>query len=255
VFSFELQENTPSAEVVWTETENKQHTLYYRFFNNGSWSESAAAIYSSENPITTPTLTTRATGKKLVFWAEQLAGSIVIKMMQGQIDSQLEPTIRWGMPTLFSDLGQFSIAPSAVVDWNDDVWVFWAADVAKYSDIYYSRTSELGWSEPVLIHQANSVPDNTPLATINEQGMIDVVWQTFDLEASQYRFANEQYLVESRPRKSDLAKLLAEEQDFLDGVIRPDFLPSQQRLFVHFPRNRLIQSIEAHKLIVAPTAK
>lgn len=238
----------PLAEVVWAGRENGTNHLYYSFFKNGSWSPATAPIYSSDKQLTTPALATLQGGKKILFWTEQQGDRAVLMKMSGaRSASDVAP--RWQQAGLFSDLGRYNIAPIAVVDEADRVWLFWSADVDEYSDIYFAKQSKLGWSKPLRVNRRNKVPDTTASARFNEAGELIVSWQTYDLNNRQYQLASRAFMLENpSPRKKSLAAALTHETKIVAAVDTPTFLLEGQRILIHFPNNTALQSLEIEEL-------
>lgn len=224
------------------EKKRLRHQLLYQKYVDRQWASTPEIIYESPHSLTTPSMATKRNGEKLLVWAEQVAGKAQLKLMRGQVSALNNYSIVWQDATLFTDLGRYNIAPSVLIDAQDRAWVFWAADVDDYSDIYYCKETEQGWTEPQRVHAKNNVPDITPYARLSLQSKVTVEWLTYDLTSLRYQLASKSFLSENSRLPKVSAALEKAEQARIDEFRTPEFLPENQRVLVHFPRNRLLQS-------------
>jgi hypothetical protein len=247
----------PEVEVVWIGMERlenrgeagappgntrSQHQLLYQKYVNDGWDNAPQTIYVSPHSLATPSLASKRSGEKILVWSEQIAGEAQLKIMRGRVSRSDRYAINWQGADLFSDLGRYNIAPSVVIDAEDRAWVFWAADVDAYSDIYYSRETAQGWTEAKRVHSRNQVPDILPFATLTDNVGVQLEWLSYDLDSRRYKLASKLYLGKNKPHKQASAQRVVIEQTRSEEFAYPDFLPGNQRIVLHFPNHRYIQS-------------
>jgi len=234
------------AEVVWVVKgeEGEQNHIYFSGFNGEEWELHESPIYSSANSLTTPTIGTSQSGKKILIWSEQRRLKSVLMTKQAvyhhsQTSSDVD--LLWSEATVFADIGLENLGPSIVFDFNDDAWVFWAASRNKPSDVYFVKSTVLGWADPKRVHAANQVPDNQPIVTVTELGNVHVEWQTFDLITGNYIVDSREYLIETLPAMKE--SQVSEKQLTQNDINYPGFLASNNRVVLHFPKNKFNQSV------------
>lgn len=234
----------PVAEIVWFESRDQRNGIYYSAFsNNEGWSESALPIYESENAIATPVIATAKDGKKYLIWSEQQGThKMQLMWMTGAVVGEDETALQWSTPRVFSALGESNLGASMVIDAAHQVWVFWSANKVKYSDVYMSRQTPTGWSEPQIIHAKNDTPDIDISAALTDQGDIVVTW--FSLDRDTFNYIEKQRIYPRQPVRSNdkAAKPSLADRWTRSDIANPDFVPNNQRVLVHFPDNSIMQT-------------
>lgn len=222
------------AEVVWAEYDGEQNNVLYSQWTGEDWRE-PESIYSNDNYVATPTLSTTKNGEKIVIWSEQRASKSVLMMSKRPNNEEL-----WSEATLFSQHGSENVSPSLVKDRKGTLWVFWAADVDSYSDVFYSRQISGSWAAPVRVNSANQVPDIKPIANVDKDGNVEVTWGRYDFDVGDYvtetvTFEIESKIVSELDKKIILAKELDPKKLPIPGFIKPSSFAT-----IHIANNRLI---------------
>ena len=253
-FSSLIKADQIISELVWVEREESKSHIYFGQYDGGEWSKKANPIYTSDNFLTTPTIGTSSKGSKVLIWSEQQKHKTVLMYKSASFQNSqtsTEPVLVWSSANVFSNMGNENLGPSVVYDHNDQAWVFWSVSENKPSDVYLVQSSEIGWTEPTLIHKKNDVPDYAPLASVNSSGNVLVEWTTYDTnigDFGEYIVDSREYLIETATPKQDE---LNEQKDAdteisqLDAseVPIPSFVPRDRRVILHFPKNRYAQSV------------
>ncbi|MFT6100415.1 MAG: hypothetical protein ACJAYF_002973 [Arenicella sp.] len=225
------------AELVWVDSKPDHHRLMLSQLTGDKWSD-PLAVYTSENYITTPTLSTDLRDNKLLIWSEQNAGSTVLMSAR-----KASPSNKWQHAEKLNDFEAENLSPSTVVDSNNRLWVFWSSNYQGLDDIYYSRTDGSKWSSPSKVHANNDVPDIQPIASLNEDLDVVVAWNTYDQPSGQYVIRQHVFEIDNSSKtryKSSLSNTL---QESISDVIIPGFLPRNSAVVLHFPNNNIEQSI------------
>lgn len=223
------------AEVVWAEFDGEQHHVLLSRFNGEAWSEPAEKIYSSDNPLTTPVLGSTRAGGKILVWAESIRSKVVLMIARASAD---EGALKWQPARKFSDRGMENLGPVIATDLNGHVWLFWSSSTKMPSDLYYRKYDGTSWTEATRVNEANEVPDNGAVASVDQLGNVVVQWNTFDLDLGTYVLENKTYLVEN------LGSAQPELIDVVDPAVipTPDFMPMDARSLLHFPGNLRTQN-------------
>ena len=70
-----------------------------------------------------------------------------------------------------------SYAPTILIDQQDRPWLAWSGvEKGQLADIYVSSWQGTGWSSPVVVNQANSTPDITPLLGLRDGKQLWASW-------------------------------------------------------------------------------
>lgn len=224
------------AEVVWAETDGEQHHLLFSRFDGEAWSQPGEKVYSSRNPLTTPVLGTTQTGDKILVWAESVRGKVVLMTARATTDDDV---LMWQPARRFSERGMENLGPTMVTDLNGHLWLFWSSSTKLPSELFYRKHDGSRWSDARRVHDANEVPDNGAVASLDQLGNVVVEWNTFDLDLGAYVVENRTFLVENRvsgdPEPVDVTDPAA--------IPIPDFLPVNARSLLHLPGNLRTQGL------------
>ena len=201
-----------------------------------------AVIHSSENRLSKPTMATLANGSKMLIWSEQQSLRSVLMSMRKEMGALV-----WREPQLFSALGIENTGASLLVDLNDQLWVFWAANSDGLDDIYYVKESGDAWAKPERVNAVNEVPDHLPTAINLQTGDVQLSWQSFNFVSSSYLTVNRVFEVDVPPRALVNSEVIKKELGPTD-VSLPTQMNSLNPGILHFPNNRLVQtfSVDIH---------
>jgi len=147
--------------------------------------------------------------------------------------------LSWSNASLFSDYGLENFGATIVRDLNGSMWVFWSASKGSTSDIYVSKKTGAAWSNPSKVNRMNEVPDSQPEARLMGGGNILVSWSTYNLLSNSYERTSQQ--LSYKLNDKDTSKL--KDTVLTSQVPLPSFLPSRSVSVLHFPENKLFQSI------------
>lgn len=236
------------AETVWVGADDSGNHIYYSQYQADQWVDFVQPIYSANNSIVTPFLTTDYDGSKLLLWSESRGSSrMVLMFMRGQLSgvANQQQSITWSAPTVFADKRAFNISAIAVRDGIERLWVFWVGDDGKDSDILQSVRAGGGWSEPVLAHPDSDQPELRPIAKLDADGHLELSWSSYDRGSSSYRQKSKRILPQGLSNK-EVSKqqllTLIEKMAALDEVSpaqvkAPSRIPLYQLVRMHFPGN------------------
>ena len=240
---------TSLAEVVWVESDDSLNHILFASFDGEHWKQRSTPLYSSSNPLTTPTIGTKQSGEKLVLWTEQKKARSPLLSILGRPQLNDPETVSWSDPTIFSNLRVENLAANVLVDVNQQFWVFWSASGSEQSDVFFTRELVDDWTSPNKVNDQNSVPDSQPIAHNDVAGNVVVEWLTFDLSSIQYIGQSAIYSSGGTKLSIELSKKIqtlsihATSEQNLNKIDLPTFLPDNLRIFIHFPKNKLVQSI------------
>jgi len=228
------------AEAVWAKQSDNVWAIEYTSFDGESWS-TPRKVHSSEEGITTPTISTDRTGGKLLVWSEWQAKQLVLKQKQLSLDSE-----DWSEATTIYQKGTENIAPSLLVDLEGSTWLFWCAEQGGQADIFSMKSAGNGnWGQVSKIHKDNLVPDLHPAARLNRKGDIEVSWNTYSVVLQNY--VPETTTIRTDAEDDEKPSINNELMDFEDAInfaevpLPPD-LPSDSLSSIHSPQNLMIQS-------------
>ncbi len=224
------------AETVWVEAANGSNSIVLSELRDDEWS-APAIIYSTENPISRPSMATLPENSKLMIWSEQQLLRSVLMMARKDAASDV-----WQEPQLFSDFGKENTGVSVLVDLNGQLWVFWAANKTGLDDVYYVQERGGSWSEPRLINQPNDVPDHLPMATNLTNGDVQLDWLSFNFVSSSYLTQTKVFKLDV-PAVHQLDSDAIEKELTLADVSLPSGLDPLAPAILHYPNNRLVQTI------------
>ena len=245
------------AEVVWVQQMDDKNHIRHAKFDGEQWEQTSTSLYSSDSPLTNPTINTKSNGDRLLIWVEQIKNRTALKQMTGHYlhaTSQSNPRKQngdhiWSVASVLSNFRLENFAPSVAVDAKQRFWVVWASSNSTQSDIFMIRELGNEWSSPVQVNPDNLTPDMRPIVNTDIAGNICVVWSGFDRAILEFTENSAFYSLEGNRLDAaslDHAQALEvhnHKEHSLSSIKDPDFLPSQSRILVHFPQNTLIQSI------------
>jgi hypothetical protein len=226
-----------SAELVWVQSAADDHRIMFSRLSSGEWSY-PLTLYGSENFISTPTISSDLEQNKLIVWSEQKDGSSVL------MSAQRAPSdTSWQQAEKINDFKAENLSPSIVVDSRNRQWLFWSSNYEGLDDIYYSRKEGPIWSNPRRVHVNNQVPDIQPVARLNQDLSVVVAWDTYDLRSGLYLTVQQVFTIDKLSEKRYNSGLSNSEENSISDITLPDFLPRDSAIGLHFPNNRIEQSI------------
>ena len=201
-----------------------------------------AVIHSSENRLSKPAMATLANGSKMLIWSEQQSLRSVLMSMRKEMGALV-----WQEPQLFSALGIENTGASLLVDLNDQLWVFWAANSDGLDDIYYVKEGGDAWAKPERVNAVNEVPDHLPTAVNLQTGDVQLSWQSFNFVSSSYLTVKRVFEVDVPPTALVNSEVIKKELGPTD-VSLPTQMNTLNPGILHFPNNRLVQtfSVDIH---------
>jgi hypothetical protein len=245
------------AEVVWVQRMDGKNHIRHAQFDGQQWEQTSASLYSSNFPLTNPTIGTKTNGERLLIWVEQIKNKTVLMQMTGRYsqtnnrsnsDRKRDNRI-WSLASVLSDFRLENFAPSVVVDAKQRFWVVWASSNSTQSDIFVIRELGNDWTLPVQVNSDNLTPDMRPIVNTDIAGNIYVEWTGYDQSIQGLTENLALFSQEGDRLETNLfghAKLL-ESHNYIEhsllSITDPGFLPSQSRILLHFPQNTLIQSV------------
>jgi hypothetical protein len=225
------------AELVWVASQAEDHRLMYSQLTGNEWSD-PLAIYDSKSVISTPTISTDQSQNKLIIWSEQSKKAMVLMSARRAFSETI-----WQPAEKLNNFKAENLSPSIVIDSRNRPWVFWSSNYEGLDDIYYSRQEGTEWSPPAKVHNSNDVPDYQPVASLNKDLDVVVSWTTYDRQASQYLTAQEVFMIDNLSKSAYKSPLNKKLQESIPKMILPDFLPMDSSVVLHFPNNRIEQSV------------
>jgi len=236
VLSFSIYAKEPKAELVWIESNDQTNSLYLAQYYAEKWNKIATPIYSTDKAITAPMLGMDKDQNRLLIWTEQKHDKFILMMATSSEDSD---RLNWSNAKLFSDYGLENFGATIVRDLNGSMWVFWSASKGGTSDIYVSKKTGAAWSNPSKVNEMNEVPDSQPEARLMGDGNILVSWSTYNLVSNSYESTSKQLNYKLQEKNTSSVN---------DAVLKsqiplPSFLPRLSVSAIHFPENKLFQSI------------
>jgi len=225
------------AELVWVESSTDEHKIMYSQLAGDKWSK-PLMIYISENYITTPTMSTDLDNNKSLIWSEQRDNNIILMSTR-----KVPSNTKWAQAKELNDFKAENLSPSIVTDSLNRSWVFWSSNFEGLDDIYYSRQESSQWSSPRRVHANNDVPDIQPIASLDEELNVVVRWKTYNRSTAQYLTVQQLFpldtSIENRYKKLKDNSL----EESISGVAVPNFLPKDSAIILHFPNNKIEQSV------------
>lgn len=227
------------ALTAWIERDNKEFSIKIAAFHDHEWRQLQTPIISGESAITTPVVILDSNRRLVAFWAEQSKTGVHLKTMRSkdQFDLALQSIPEWGAVSLIPSSNQYNVAPSAVLDREGKIWLFWSSGGISPSDVFYKVYHQDSWGKTKRVHDKNNVPDNSALANLTESGNVAVTWQSFDQE-----------LLAMMPMRREFSEDMASIADVEINRIEkgsyknPIFIPQGQRVVVHVPQSRIGQN-------------
>lgn len=226
------------SEAVWVETELEVSSIRFARYENDSWEQVGAPLYTSESSLTSPALGTNSKGHKLLIWTEQKKAKTILMFMTAKPTSAGD--LVWSSAEIYSKHGIENFAASIVYDNNDTAWVFWSSTTETYSDIVMQHSNDDVWGSPIQVHSVNNVPDDRPRVRLTEDDLIRVEWTSFDLESGASVFRSKEFSPDSHGSKQNVAQLVDDVE--ANDISLPDFISPYAPALLHFPTNGLLQS-------------
>jgi hypothetical protein len=239
------------AEVAWVDRSADQNNILFAQFNGERWISFENPLYVSENALNTVAIGSKPNGEKLLIWTEQKGGRAVLMSMNGSYNrpgDNKANNLVWSPAYEFFGQRLENYAANIVVDTKGLFWVVWSSSSRTQSDIFLQRESDNGWNAVEQVNANNDVPDYHPTALLDSQGNIHVQWTSYDRKAAQYIRRSSLYSIAGHKVKSDMPtdstdmRFYRSSDTGLTDLTPPDFLPSNARILIHFPSNKLTQS-------------
>jgi hypothetical protein len=125
------------------------------------------------------------------------------------------------------------------------VWVFWSANFGGLDDVYFVRRTDMGWSKPERVNDKNEVPDIQPQARINQDGQVEISWQSYSFAAGDYAINTRVLETDKQTVNGDSSPndLPPKTELTLDDITLPSFISENLRSLLHFPANQYEQSV------------
>ncbi|MGW8192693.1 MAG: sialidase family protein [Desulforhopalus sp.] len=157
-------------ELIWPEPEEGGTVICYSRYRDNKWS--SKRILAAANGLNVTPAVASSGGKNLAIWvhaAEQ--GKLSLSYSTGNNGN-------WGSPQELPYDFQETTAP-ALVFFDGRFYLFFAGNHNDDDDIYMAFFDDNTWSDPVMIHPDNNVPDILPEPQIVDNTLA-VRWQHFD---------------------------------------------------------------------------
>lgn len=245
------------AEVVWVQRIDDENHIRHAKFDGQQWQQTSASLYSSNAPLTGPTINTKSNGDRLLIWVEKIKNRTVLKQMTGhhlRAISHPVPAKRigehyWSKASVLSKFRLENFAPSIVVDARQRFWVVWSSSSATQSDIFMIRELGSHWSSPAKVNPDNQTPDMRPIVNTDITGNIYIVWTGYDrvidgfTQNSAFYSMNGDKLDDNSLDYADSLQAHKTKEHGITSITDPGFLPAQSRILIHFPQNKLVQSV------------
>lgn len=180
-------------ELIWLETDRTDSTIYYSQHKNNRWSPKQRLTTDNEIKLT-PAIASNA-DKHIAVWVtfeESGKLSLSYSIKQGG---------QWRPPQPV-EFNFHEITAPAIINYSHKFYLFFAGNNRDDDDIYMSTFDNNSWSDPVIIHPDNSVPDLLPEPRIIN-GTLVLIWQQFDGD----RYVNQkQEIVPLNKSRSKMAR-------------------------------------------------
>lgn len=185
-----------ALELIWLEIDNTDTTIFYSQHKNNRWSAKESLATGSKIKLT-PAIASRANNRVAVWVTSSEAGELSLVY-------SIKPGKNWQIPQPIYFNFQETTAP-ALISFNHQFFLFFTGNRNDDDDIYMSRFENNGWSEPIMVHPDNSVPDLLPEPRIIN-GVLTVVWQHFDGDRYVYK-SQEVLSLSNNQNKQTIRKL------------------------------------------------
>lgn len=159
-----------NAELIWLETEGIRATIYFAEYRNNGWS-SKQKVVSRKGLIVTPSVASRNESRMAVWVTVDEHASLFLGY-------SISKNGKWLAPKELHFDFQETTAPSLIV-FNNTYYLFFAGNSQGDDDIYMSFFVDNDWTEPVMVHPDNNVPDILPQPGFVD-GALTLTWQHFD---------------------------------------------------------------------------
>lgn len=226
------------AEVVWVvhsvsdDGARVYNILYSKLFDD-QWS-AETTVYSSNFPLVTPSVFSRADGSKIVAWSELQSTRTVIKFTE-------KSNSTWNEASLLSDIGVENLGVSLLEDSAGTLRAFWAAHQNDNDDIYQSHFDGSTWSAATRVHPKNLVADYGVSSSLNGDGDITLSWKSFSATLNRYQIAEKKIIVSNKKASHPIllsdSRVISEPEKTFSDIVAPTFLPRGALHVIHIPGN------------------
>ena len=224
------------AEIIWSENIGSKSKIFLNRYHRGVW-DAPDLIVESDKLSLLPSVGSDGEGNQVALWVE----------IQNDGKSKLKYSFLknkgWNHPLFIPEQQNENLAPVVVYDSFKHPIIFWSSnDGENDDDIFMTRWSSKGWETPRIIHEENNVPDILPEAGMDEANRIWVCWKKINeekvyIESCRIIFPNG----ETKEIKKE--KIDRRLDNDIKKIEPPTFKFGKSRATVHFPGNRINQSI------------
>ena len=165
------------VDLIWLERDNSDSTIYYSRYINDHWTAKKSLASGSKIKLT-PTIASM-TNKSVAVWVTSMEPNGLT------LAYSIKPNKRWQTPQPLQFNFTETTAPALIV-FKHQFYLFFAGNRGDDDDIYMSIFEKSGWSDPIMVHPDNSVPDLLPEPRIID-GALTIVWQQFDGDRYDYK--------------------------------------------------------------------
>lgn len=166
-----------NLDLIWLEVDNTDSTIFFSQHKNNRWSAKQSLATGSEVKLT-PAIASHANKHVAVWVTSSESGKLSLVY-------STKPGRKWRTPQPVRFNFQETTAP-VLISFSNQFFLFFAANSNDDDDIYMSTFENNGWSDPIMVHPDNSVPDLLPEPRIIN-GALTLVWQQFDGDRYIYR--------------------------------------------------------------------
>ena len=220
------------AEVVWVEQNNESQSIHISSFDGKRWTPPSTPLFESNNALSSVKLGTDSDGNKLMVWSEQIIDKTALMF------SQKKTNTPWVKAKVLYAAGSENYAGSIVFDSNNTGWFFWSFADEQLADILYMRFINGKPSHAQQLHDTNQVPDIHPVAGLDVNGNIEIIWTTYDLEKNRYVRTTKVIPINPQQKLS----FINHDELKIEDIPIPNFIPNKALSLIHMPGIRMTQS-------------
>ncbi len=228
------QEMPLDADMVWHESQSDLRTIVISLYRDGQWGQ-PQKIYQTKSFVSSAVSSTLQDGRKIVFWSEDQKEKTKLYFT---VQQSLGDMSRWSEPLLLPFKCRECLAATAVLDFYGNLWLFWTDNASGHDDVFYSIYTNGQWASVEQVNAKNQVPDILPISNLNDQGQVEVQWQSYSVLSTVYQTSSKTF---GEPLSNDIIAPLVNEL-----VLQPSANPFalfNTANFVHLPSKRIQQNI------------
>lgn len=159
------------VQLAWSANHGQGEQVYFSRYINNSWTV-PVQVSDSVDFVFKPVSSTGNDKNIWVVWSKQNTRGSFLMFCRYSSD--------WTSPRLIHTGMNNNRAVTVVVDKENTPWIAWTGVDDSYSDVFWSRWSDGGWSKPIKAHAGNKVPDIAPRLALDNHGDVILSWQTYD---------------------------------------------------------------------------